>query len=218
MAKQRTQVFLLAVLLAALAGSGCRSVYYGTMEKLGYHKRDLLVERVEEARDSQEETKEQFQSALEKFAAVVSFEGGDLQDLYNDLRRELDQSEARAGEVRERIDSVEEVAGDLFAEWEAELEQYSQERLRRASRRQLDQTKDRYGELIRRMRAAEERIEPVLVAFRDQVLFLKHNLNARAVASLQAELVNVEADVGQLVREMEAAIDEADAFIRGMEE
>jgi DNA repair exonuclease SbcCD ATPase subunit len=188
------------------------------MEKLGYHKRDLLVERVEEARDSQEETKEQFQSALEKFAAVVSFEGGDLQDLYNDLRRELDQSEARAGEVRERIDSVEEVAGDLFAEWEAELEQYSQERLRRASRRQLDQTKDRYGELIRRMRAAEERIEPVLVAFRDQVLFLKHNLNARAVASLQAELVNVEADVGQLVREMEAAIDEADAFIRGMEE
>ena len=28
--------------------SGCQSVYYDTMQKFGVHKRDLLVERVEE--------------------------------------------------------------------------------------------------------------------------------------------------------------------------
>ena len=59
-------------------------------------------------------------------------------------------------------------------------------------------------------------IDPVLLAFRDQVLFLKHNLNARAIASLQTELVSVEANVASLIKEMEASIGEADAFIKAM--
>ncbi len=60
------------------------------------------------------------------------------------------------------------------------------------------------------------KIDPVLLAFRDQVLFLKHNLNARAIASLQTELVSVEANVASLIKEMEVSIGEADAFIKAM--
>ena len=59
-------------------------------------------------------------------------------------------------------------------------------------------------------------MDPVLVAFHDQVLFLKHNLNARAISSLQTELVSVEAEVDALIRDMEASIKEADAFINAM--
>ena len=40
---------------------GCQKAYYGTMEKFGVHKRDIMVDRVEEARDSQQEAKEQVQ-------------------------------------------------------------------------------------------------------------------------------------------------------------
>jgi len=204
---------LFAVLLPLL---GCQSAYYKTMEKFGYHKRDLMVERVEDARDAQEEAKDQFESALEEFASVVKFDGGDLEEKYEKLKAEYDESESKAEAVRDRIDAVEDVAEALFSEWKAELDQYTNSSLRRSSERKLKQTQRHYSKLINAMKRAEKKIDPVLLAFRDQVLFLKHNLNARAIASLQTELVSVEANVASLIKEMEASIGEADAFIKAM--
>ena len=66
------------------------------------------------------------------------------------------------------------------------------------------------------MKQAERKIDPVLSAFRDQVLFLKHNLNAQAVASLQGELVSIESNVASLIKEMDASIAEANTFINSM--
>ena len=34
--------------------SGCESAYYKTMETMGYQKRDIMADRVEDARDAQE--------------------------------------------------------------------------------------------------------------------------------------------------------------------
>lgn len=195
---------------------GCESAYYGTMEKLGYHKRDLMVDRVESARDGQEDAKEQFESALDKFSSVLQFDGGDLEDKYDQLKTEYDKSKARAKTVSDRIDAVEDVAEDLFDEWEAELQQYKSDSLRRSSARKLKQTQRQYDQLIGAMKRAEKKMDPVLTAFNDQVLFLKHNLNARAIASLQTELVSVEAEVNSLIRDMEASINEANAFINTM--
>jgi hypothetical protein len=202
---------LLLVLLA-----GCESAYYGTMERFGVHKREILVDRVEEARDSQEEAREQFASALEQFESVVSFDGGDLEAIHERLQAEFDASEARAEDVRERIEAVESVSEALFDEWSAEIEQYSSDDLRRRSEAQYRETRRRYEALVASMWRAEGRIEPVLDAFRDQVLFLKHNLNARAIASLRSELDGIEDDVAVLLREMEAAIAESDRFISEM--
>jgi ElaB/YqjD/DUF883 family membrane-anchored ribosome-binding protein len=195
---------------------GCQNTYYAALEQLGYHKRDLLVSRVEDARDSQEEAKEQFKSALEKFSAVLHFDGGALEDKYKQLNAELERSESSASAVRSRIQAVEDVSEALFKEWEAELAQYTSETLRRASARQLNAARRRYTPLIRAMQRAEAKIDPVLSAFRDQVLYLKHNLNARAIASLQGELTSIETNIDALVREMEAAIAEADTFIKAI--
>lgn len=195
---------------------GCSSAYYGTMEKLGYHKRDLMVNRVESARDAQEEAKEEFESALEKFSSVLQFDGGKLEDKYDQLKSAYDRSNARAETVRQRIESVEDVADALFAEWEEELGQYSSASLRRSSSRKLAETKRQYSRLISAMKRAERKMDPVLTAFNDQVLFLKHNLNAKAIASLQTELGSVEAEVNSLIRDMEASIKEADTFISSM--
>jgi gas vesicle protein len=186
------------------------------MESFGYAKRDLLVSRVEDARDTQEEAKEQFASALEKFTSVVNFSGGDLEDKYYELERAYERSTADAQAVRDRIDAVESVAEALFKEWQAELDEYTSDSLRRASQKQLSDTRERYEDLMAAMRRAESKIQPVLDAFHDQVLFLKHNLNAKAIASLQDELVSVETDITALVREMQASIDEANAFIESM--
>ncbi len=194
--------------------SACSQAYYGALEKVGIHKRDIMVDRVEDAKQSQEEARDQFQSALEEFSSVANFQGGDLEDTYKKLNNELQKSEAKAEDVKNRIDSVEDVSIALFKEWEQELEQYENQKLRKQSEQQLNDTKIRYQQLMAAMRLAESRIEPVLKPFRDQVLFLKHNLNAKAIASLRGELVQVESDTDKLIKELEASIAEADRFIQ----
>jgi chromosome segregation ATPase len=188
------------------------------MESFGVHKRDILKDNVEEARDSQAEAKEQFQTALEKFTEVTGFRGGDLELKYKEMKRELDRCEDKAEKVRTRIKNVEDVADALFIEWENELEQYSSRKLRRSSEKKLYETRRQYEKLDAAMRRAEEKMDPVLVVFQDQVLYLKHNLNAKAIASLQDELAAVEEDVAMLVKDMEASIAEADSFIKTMTE
>lgn len=207
-------VFVFAGLSLLLAG--CSTAYYSTMEKLGYEKRDILVDRVEDSREAQEEAREQFESALDQFIAVTNFKGGDLEKVYRRLKSEYDDSEDKAEEVRERIDEVDEVAEDLFAEWEEELGLYSDAQLRRTSAEQLKTTRSRYARLIRSLRQAEKRIDPVLNAFRDRVLYLKHNLNAQAISSLRTDREAIESDIQALVREMNASIEEANRFIEDM--
>lgn len=204
--------------IVLLFAAGCQSLYYGTMEKFGRYKRDILVDRVKDARDAQQQTKEQFASALEKFQSVVNVQGGKLQDKYNQLKSELDKSESKAAAVKKRISDVEDVAGALFDEWTKELDQYKSAELRAESKKKLEQTRQRYTQLIGAMKQAESKIEPVLSTFRDQVLFLKHNLNAQAVASLQTELGTMQSDTGRLIKEMEKSIAEADSFIKTMQE
>jgi ElaB/YqjD/DUF883 family membrane-anchored ribosome-binding protein len=206
----------LVPLLCVLPAPACKSAYYGTLEKFGKHKRDLLVDRVEAARDDQEEAKEQFKDALTRFSELTKFEGGKLEETYGRLNTEYEESEARAQDVSARIRSIEEVAEDLFDEWQTELGEYENAELRRSSEKQLQQTKERYGQLIGAMQRAETKMQLVLSAFRDQVLFLKHNLNAQAIASLQGQVADLEGDVARLIQDMDAAIREANTFIDAM--
>ena len=213
-ARHRSACFALVLLTLGLAA--CQSAYYGAMEKFGYEKRDILVKRVDDAREAQQEAKQQFESALAQFIATTNFSGGELERQYNKLKDAYDDSDSRAQAVRKRIDEVDRVAKDLFKEWDQELKQYTDPALRRSSQTQLDATKARYQKLITVMRRAEKKLDPVLNAFRDRVLYLKHNLNARAIASLRAERAKVEADIGALVDDMNRSIREADAFIKEM--
>lgn len=197
--------------------TGCSSVYYNTMERFGVEKRDILVARVEEARDSQEEAKEQFNSALEQFTTLLNFDGGELQRLYDRLNAEFEQSERRAEEVSDRIRAVENVSEDLFREWEDELDLYTDQNLRSSSERTLRQTRTRYSQLLATMHAAENTMVPVLNAFRDQVLFLRHNLNSQAIASLRNEVASIEGDIAVLIEEMEASIAESNRFLEELQ-
>lgn len=204
------------ILLAALSQMGCQGTYYNMWEKLGYAKRDILVERVGKARDGQEAAKQQFQTTLEKFKAVTGFNGGDLEAKYNELSSQYDLCEKRAGAVTSQIDSVDSVAQALFKEWEGELAQYSNPDLKAKSADELRATKARYAQLLAAMRGAEAKMKPVLAAFHDQVLFLKHNLNAQAIASLEGVKVNLQGDVDRLIADMQKSIDESNKFISTM--
>lgn len=208
---------ILSVTLLTIFLISCTKAYYRTMETFGVHKRDILVDRVVDARDSQEEAGEQFRTALERFSELVHFEGGDLAEMYERLKKEYERSEAKAQDVRDRINAVQKVAEDLFDEWENELDQYSSETLRRSSEESLEQTRAKYNELIRTMRRAESKMPPVLRTLGDQVLYLKHKLNARAIASLEGEAADLQGEINTLLAELERSIAEANTFIEEMQ-
>lgn len=201
----------------ALLAGGCSSTYYDAMEKVGYHKRDILVSRVEAARDSQSDAQAQFESALEQFASVVEIERTELAAAYEHLDAEFEASEAAAEDVSERIDKVESVAVALFEEWRAELDLYQNQDLRATSAARLGETEQRYRGLLAAMRRAEASMMPVLDSFRDNVLFLKHNLNAQAIGALRGELRVLESEVALLNERMTRSIEASDAFIRSLE-
>ena len=216
--KLRSRLFtaILGLVTLALVG-GCSSVKYGAMEKVGLHKRDIMVDRVEDARDSQTEAQEQFQSALEQFDSVVKLEDTDLKQAYDKLNKEYEKSVAVAEKVSSRIEKVEDVADALFAEWQDELEEYQSESLRRSSKEKLNETRFRYKEMLASMHQAEQSMEPVLKIFHDNVLFLKHNLNAQAIGSLQGEFKNLKGEIDDLIAKMNEAIAESNKFIANIQ-
>jgi len=210
---------LALILLAgvATAGVGCDSIYYKAMQKIGKEKRDILVSRVKDARASQDDAQKEFKTALERFQQIVQTDGGTLEEKYKKLNDELQRSEDRAKRVDDRIKAVRDVSKDLFNEWNTELGKYSDRSLRQESERELRETKRRTEALIASMARAQTRVEPVLKPLRDRVLFLKHNLNARALGALTRELGSVQTNVDELVADMQRSIAEADAFIAAME-
>jgi uncharacterized protein YukE len=205
------------LLVLVVLGSGCRSTYYATMEKFGVYKRDLLRKRVVAARDEQKEASQQFKDAMTRLKGLYGFQGGDLEKTYDALKKDYDRSEARAEEVHKRIRDVETVAQDLFKEWDGEIGQISSETLRASSRKQLEETRRRYDELHAALKQAEKSMDPVLTAFHDHVLYLKHNLNAQAIASLKGEATSIQTDITKLINEMNVAIAHADEFIKQMQ-
>lgn len=209
--------YILAMLLALTTLTGCQSTYYAAMEKVGVHKRDIMVDRVEDAKQSQQEAQLEFTSALEALSALTNFNGGELETVYNQINDKYEASESAAQDVSDRIAAIEDVSEALFAEWEEELSLYTSASLRRSSEQKLRETRTSYTTMIKAMQRAEQRMTPVLNALRDNTLFLKHNLNASAIGSLQGEFVSLEKEIEQAINQMNQAIDESDKFLNKLQ-
>jgi hypothetical protein len=205
------------IVIALVTLVACRSTYYSMWEKLGREKRDILRTRVIDARDEQKEASQQFKTALERMKEMYGFDGGKLATAYNEFKTEYEDCNSRAEKVRSRIKAVEEVGGDLFKEWEAELREISDANLRSDSRRKLDESRAKYDQLHTSMKRAESSMDPILTKFHDNVLYLKHNLNAAAIGALKGESVKIETDIAKLIADMNASIAQSDAFIKTLD-
>ena len=204
------------LLVPVLVLASCNSVYYAAWEKLGWEKRDLLVSAVKSARGEQKEAGEEFQDALTQLQKLTGYRGGNLESAYNKFKAEYEDCEAQANKVRSEIREVDQVARDLFREWEREIRQYENASLAADSRAKLADTRSRFQQLSSTLHAAEASMEPVLRQFRDQVLYLKHNLNAAAIGSLRGKADTIQSDIQRLLEQMNRSIAEADRFIQTM--
>jgi hypothetical protein len=206
----------LGVALALVFAAGCRTAYYGAMEKFGVYKRDILKDNVEAARDEQKKAAEQFKDALTRLRELYGSPGGDLEKVYDKLQGDFNRSKARADAVKERIRKVETVSSDLFKEWEQEITTMQNGKLAADSREKLRETREKYDSLHTAMKRAEGSMDPVLTQFHDQVLYLKHNLNAAAIGALKGETMDIEKEIQRLISDMNASIEEADRFVQGL--
>lgn len=208
-----SKIMLTLVSAVFLFTSGCTSVYYSTMEKFGKEKRHILVDNVEDVQESQEKAQEEFKDALTRIKELYAFDGGDLETFYDKLKDSYDDCDSRARQIEKRINDVEQVAHDLFKEWEEEIAQISDAKLKNSSKRSLQDSKIKYQKLETIMNKSTKGMYPVLIKLKDYVLYLKHNLNAKAVGSLSGEIVSIEKDVAKLIKDMNVSIKEAENFI-----
>lgn len=212
------RVMTTSLVALTLVLAGCQSTYYSAMEKVGIHKRDIMVDRIESTQGAQEEAQEQFKSALEQFQSVVNFDGGDLEKTYKNLNSEYESSRKAANRVSDKIQGIKDVSEALFDEWEEELTLYTSDNLRKTSASKLKETRRRYNTMMQSLEKSEQRMKPVLNAFQDQVLYLKHNLNARAISALKGEFSHIKADMDRLIRDMQISIDQSRQFIETLRE
>lgn len=208
---------LLLAALASLLFCGCSSTKYAVLEKLGIPKREVFKKYVAAARDEQKEAGEQFQDALTRLKSVYNFTGGKMEEAYDGLKSEYDRSNTKALAVKKRIRDVESISGALFTEWENEIQQITTPALAADSRGKLTETRSRYESMHSALVRAEQSMDPVLAKLRDHVLYLKHNLNTQAIASLKGEATNIQTDIGRLIEEMNTSIRKADEFIRTLQ-
>lgn len=200
-------------LIVTLLLGGCSTVYYGAMEKVGIHKRDIMVTRVEDVKESQQEAQKEFKSALERFGSVVNITDTNLKEAYEDFSDQYDDAKDAADDLSSRINKLEDVSLALFEEWGEELEQYQNQKLKSQSAKKLRDTRGKYNKMMKSMRKSEASMQPVLRTFHDNVLTLKHSLNAQAIGALQGEFKSLKGDVATLINEMNKSIKESDKFI-----
>jgi hypothetical protein len=202
-----------ALALLVIFESGCQTVRQGFWGMFGYEKRDLLVSDVKAARNQQQEASKEFKSALEQFQELTKTGGGPLEAKYKKLSAEYEGCRSRADAVHAKVAQVDKSAKALFSEWASESKKYENADLRAKSEKMLSDTQEKYKPMYASMKAAESKMDPVLRKFNDQVMFLKHNLNAQVVGQLQGTVTEIQSDVDVLVKEMETSIREADQFI-----
>jgi hypothetical protein len=204
------------LVLLTLLFSGCSSTYYKAMRTLGKEKRDILVQRIKDAKKDQDQTKQQLKTTMESFQELTGFQGGSLEKSYKRLNSDYENANAQAGKLHDKIESIDKVSNDLFKEWQGEINQMGNAKLKQQSTVLLRNAKTRQAVYMRAMHKTEDQIEPVLKAFRDQVLFLKHNLNSRAIGSLKGTSTALQGDVADLIQSIDASSQEADKLISSL--
>jgi hypothetical protein len=208
---------VLALLSISMLLTGCQKAYYAAWEQMGKEKRHLLADQVEDVRDEQGQASEEFKDVLTRLKSMYGFDGGELEAFYLKLRDDYDSCADRAESLEDRIDNVKTIGADLFAEWESEIDMISNPTFKSQSRSNLTETRQRFARLERSMDKSRASMNPVLQQLNDYVLYLKHNLNARAVGALKQEAEDIELGVSSLIRDMQTSITEADTFLEHFE-
>lgn len=203
-------------IIVTLPFLACTTVYYNFWETLGQEKRDLLKRHIAGVKNDQNGLEEKFKDTLSKIRDEYEFSGGKLEKTYDKLSADYNSAEQKSNDLSERINRTERIAKDLFQEWNEEAQEISNPQYRRDSLQKRKETMEKFDQMLASMRRVEKSIEPILTKFKDQVLYIKHNLNAQALGAFKKEFLGIETEINKLIKEMEMSTKQADQFISEM--
>lgn len=198
---------LALLLVLAVAAGGCSTVYYAAMAQLGWARHDLLAERIQLARDSQDQARLQFADALTLFAAPAGAPTGAAQ--LAALRASHADCAESAALVRTRIAAVEAAADAFFGEWREDIGAAT-ESARAREQQRYDTFRLHYDRLLAAMRDAEAAMPAVLDAMQAQ-------LAAREPGSTAAVPPLPAGDADRLLRTLQLAVVLADRYVAELE-
>ncbi len=210
----------MAILTGMVLGAmGCNnSLGYNLQEAMGTPKRQVMVSRVQDTRDSMKDTKKAFASALQQFGSVYKEGGSKLENKYVILKKEYENCNSKASELRRQIANVKSIGQVLFAEWQKELDQFTNEQMRKLSETKMQQTREKYVAMTTGMDRVSARMTPALNSMNDQLLNIKHSLNALITVSLEEELIQLRTHTDSLMAEIDSAVEHCNTFIGSMAE
>jgi hypothetical protein len=218
MSTQHHTRLLLALAASLLGLASCQSMPYVSFLKLGKaDHREAMLEEARDCRETQLSIQQDFTEIFDLFGKLIQAQAEELESLHGDLNDVLDTCEDDLEDLREHIAELEGQSADLFEEWSADLELFDNPRLRAKSERMLDDTRQRFERFVAALGNAEVAIDPVLSAYQDYVLFFNHNLNPRAIVTLEDTYPELLEDVAALKRTMNKTLKETDDFIRVVE-
>lgn len=195
-----------------------RNVEYSAYELVGVQKRDLLKTRLIDVRDDQQKAGEEFQDALTRLRTTYGSSGSQFEKQYDSLKASYDRSQSRAEAVHKSVKKVENVAKDLFDEWDKEIDQIETQSFKQKSRQSLKTTQTHFSQLLKALNVAESKMDVVLKKLKDYTLFMKHNLNAQAIDTLKKESDRIQVDIDQLKKDMDKSIEASQQFIDRLNE
>jgi ATP-dependent protease HslVU (ClpYQ) peptidase subunit len=212
----KTRLSILALLTTVLILAGCTRTYDTTAELFGKKKKDVLVDRIVAARNAQFDARDQFAAALDQLLSVAGYKGTSLEDEYSALNSQYNRCRSQTNNVESRLADARRAARSLFHQWENELDQYSSAVVRRSSEEKLKDMQMRYENVVYALEKARDKLYPALTALKDQVLLVRHNLNAQTALSSGEEMAIAEKEISALLQEIDRATADADSFVRQM--
>ncbi|UZP66610.1 DUF2959 domain-containing protein [Desulfovibrio mangrovi] len=215
----RSVVCVLVSLMCILvlgAVTGCQKAYYDALEAVGFEKREMLVDRSEELRDTLHLVKTEFGVAFSRLGTIVQPDALAPDQQYEQAQVLYDSCEDRYDELRKGIEKTEDVANALFEDWIEQTTQHPEGSMRAASQKRLDETREAFRTMMRPVRSASDRVPPVLSALEQHVMHLKLNQSPQASENVIAELDRSQTDLQALLDHAQTAIDATNGFIHSM--
>ena len=182
----------------------------------GVKQTEKLVSKANDTVGSIRAAKQQIKDTLVAYNLLVGNKVEDPKKTYKDLQKGIENTDKKVADVDQKVAAMQKEADLLFADWASNLASISSEELRKRSEERLNETRERYNGILAAGDKAGKVFNPFIASLKDQVVYLGHDLNPSALASLKpdADKLNKEAEV--LFKKIDETVDEASGYITSL--
>lgn len=203
-----------ALALLVCLASGCKAFGGSFLVFGGAHTlQEDLVARARGAGEEAREARADFAAAALLYQRLTAPQAVELERLSGEFADAVEACDDRAQDVTERIEAIRHEKEAVVKGWTEELGRFSSDAVRKKSEAQMRDTEARAQSLLTALERLQGRMQPVLLKLRDYALFFDHNLNARAIATLQDTYKDFDGEVKALESEFARVEAELGTFL-----